>query len=122
MSFKIIVDSCCDLTGTMLKDPCFVKVPLTIRVENSSFVDDASLDRSDLLWAMKQSEDAPSTACPAPQSYLDAYQCGADDIYVVTLSALLSGSHNSAVQARVLLEEEEPERNVHVFNSCSASS
>ena len=67
MSFKIIVDSCCDLTGTMLKDPCFVKVPLTIRVENSSFVDDASLDRSDLLWAMKQSEDAPSTACPAPQ-------------------------------------------------------
>lgn len=66
MSFKIIVDSCCDLTGTMLKDPCFVKVPLTIRVENSSFVDDASLDRSDLLWAMKQSEDAPSTACPAP--------------------------------------------------------
>ena len=82
MSFKIIVDSCCDLTGTMLKDPCFVKVPLTIRVENSSFVDDASLDRSDLLWAMKQSEDAPSTACPAPQSYLDAYQCGADDIYV----------------------------------------
>ena len=43
MSFKIIVDSCCDLTGTMLKDPCFVKVPLTIRVENSSFVDDASL-------------------------------------------------------------------------------
>ena len=122
MSFKIIVDSCCDLTGTMLKDPCFVKVPLTIRVENSSFVDDASLDRSDLLWAMKQSEDAPSTACPAPQSYLDAYQCGADDIYVVTLSALLSGSHNSAVQARVLLEKEEPERNVHVFNSCSASS
>ena len=85
-------------------------------------MDDASLDRSDLLWAMKQSEDAPSTACPAPQSYLDAYQCGADDIYVVTLSALLSGSHNSAVQARVLLEEEEPERNVHVFNSCSASS
>ena len=41
---------------------------------------------------------------------------------MVTLSALLSGSHNSAVQARVLLEEEEPERNVHVFNSCSASS
>ena len=120
--YIIMTDSCCDLTGTMLKDPCFVKVPLTIRVENSSFVDDASLDRSDLLWAMKQSEDAPSTACPAPQSYLDAYQCGADDIYVVTLSALLSGSHNSAVQARVLLEEEEPERNVHVFNSCSASS
>ena len=122
MSFKIIVDSCCDLTGTMLKDPCFVKVPLSIHANGSVFVDDDTMDQADLLWSMRQSEDAPSTACPAPQSYLDAYQCGADDIYVVTLSALLSGSHNSAVQARVLLEEEEPERNVHVFNSCSASS
>ena len=122
MGFKIVVDSCCDLTGQMLKDPRFIKVPLTIRSNGSSFIDNETFDQADLLWAMKQSEDAPSTACPAPQSYLDAYQCGADDIYVVTLSALLSGSHNSAVQARVLLEEEEPERNVHVFNSCSASS
>ena len=41
---------------------------------------------------------------------------------MVTLSALLSGSHNSAEQARVLLEEDEPDINIHVFNSCSASS
>lgn len=121
MSFKIVVDSCCDLSPQMLQDPCFVKVPLTIRVEDSTFVDDETFDQADLLWCMRQSEQSPSTSCPAPQAYLDAYQ-GAEDVYVVTLSALLSGSHNSAVQARVLLEEEEPERNVHVFNSCSASS
>ena len=122
MSFKIVVDSCCDLTPQMKKEPCFVRVPMTIQVDGSVFVVDDTFDQADLLWAMQQSENAPSTSCPSPQSYLDAYQCGADDIYVVTLSALLSGSHNSAVQARVLLEEEEPERNVHVFNSCSASS
>lgn len=121
MSFKIVVDSCCDLSPQMLQDPCFVRVPLTIQVEESTFVDDETFDQADLLWCMRQSEQSPSTSCPAPQAYLDAYQ-GAEDVYVVTLSALLSGSHNSAVQARVLLEEEEPERNVHVFNSCSASS
>ena len=88
----------------------------------STFVDDDTFSQADLLWAMRQSEQAPSTACPSPQSYLDAYLCGAQDIYVVTLSALLSGSHNSAEQARVLLEEDHPEVNVHVFNSCSASS
>ena len=123
MGFKIVVDSCCDLTGQMLKDARFIKVPLTIRSNGSSFIDNETFDQADLLWAMKQSEEAPSTACPSPQSYLDAYQGPEEeDVYVVTLSALLSGSHNSAVQARVLLEEEEPERNVHVFNSCSASS
>lgn len=122
MSFKIVVDSCCDLTSQMLKDPCFVKVPLTIYSNGSTFVDDDTFDQADLLWSMRQSEQAPSTACPSPQSYLDAYQCGVEDVYVVTLSALLSGSHNSAEQARVLLEEEAPDVNVHVFNSCSAAA
>ena len=72
---------------------------------------------------MKQSDDAPATACPSPQSYLDAYQGPEDeDVYVVTLSALLSGSHNSAEQAKLLMEEDHPNKNVYVFNSCSASS
>lgn len=122
MSFKIVVDSCCDLTPQMRKDPCFVKAPLTIRSNGSTFVDDDTFDQADLLWSMKQSEAAPSTACPSPQCYLDAYRGEAQDIYVVTLSALLSGSHNSAEQARQLLVEDEPHKNVHVFNSCSAAS
>lgn len=122
MSFKIVVDSCCDLTAQMRKAPCFVWVPLTIRSNGSTFIDDDGFDQADLLWAMKQSEDAPVTSCPAPQAYLDAYRGGAEDIYVVTLSALLSGSHNSAQQARAILEEEAPEVNVHVFNSCSAAA
>ena len=121
MRYKIVVDSCCDLPPALLKDPHFVKVPLTIRVGESTFVDDDTFDQGDLLWSMRRSEDAPSTACPSPQAYWDAYQ-GADDVYVVTLSALLSGSHNSAEQARRLLEEDEPQAKVHVFNSCSASS
>ncbi len=121
MSFKIVVDSCCDLSPQMLQDPCFVKVPLTIRVEDSTFVDDETFDQADLLWCMRHSEQSPSTSCPAPQAYLDAYQ-GAEDVYVVTLSALLSGSHNSAEQARMMLEEDEPGVNIHVFNSCSAAA
>lgn len=120
MSFRIVVDSCCEMTAQMKKDYHFVKVPLTIRVGKSTFVDDMSFDQEDLLQAMKQSEQAPSTSCPSPQSYLDAISCGAEDVYVVTLSALLSGSYNSAHQAKLLMEEDNPEINVHVFNSCSA--
>ena len=123
MSFKIIVDSCCDLTPAMLSDPCFLSVPLTIRVGEETIVDDAAFDQASLLWKMKQCPDAPKSACPAPADYLNAFEAsGADDIYVVTLSALLSGSHNSAAQARLLYLEEHPEANVHIFNSCSASS
>ena len=120
MSFKIVVDSCCEMTPAMKQDSCFVKVPLTIACNGSSFVDGEHFDQADLLWAMKQSKDAPTTSCPAPQIYMDAFDCGTDDVYAVTISALLSGSHNSAQQAKALLEEEKPEKNIHVFNSCSA--
>ena len=41
---------------------------------------------------------------------------------MVTLSALLSGSHNVAVQAKSIYEEEGGAKRIHVFNSCSASA
>ncbi len=122
MSFKIIVDSCCDLTPAMLKDRRFHSVPLTIRVGDQIIVDDQTFDQADLLWKMKASEKAPSSACPSPAQFLEAMDCGAEDLYVVTLSALLSGSHNSAAQARMMFLEEHPEARVHIFNSCSASA
>ena len=122
MSFKVIVDSCCDLTPSLLREDAFLSVPLSIRVGSKLFVDDAGLDRAELLWRMKECESAPQTACPSPAQYLDAFDCGVEDLYVVTLSALLSGSHNAAAQARALWLEEHPGARVHVFNSCSASA
>ena len=122
MSFKIIVDSCCDLTPAQLREECFVKVPLTIRVGGHTIVDDDTFDQGELLWRMKESETAPQSACPSPMQYLEAFNCGADDLYVVTLSALLSGSHNAAAQARSIWLEDHPGANVHIFNSCSASA
>lgn len=123
MSFTIIVDSCCDLTPEMRTNPVFRSIPLTIRVGGKDYLDDQNLDTSLLIYAMDKSPDASSSSCPAPGDYLEAFrQAEGDDIYVVTLSALLSGSHNSAWQARQLFLEEQPDRNIHVFNSCSASA
>ena len=122
MSFKVIVDSCCDLTPAQMKEGCFVRVPLTIRVGKDVIVDDAGFDQAELLWKMRRCEQAPQTACPSPVQYLEAFDCGAEDLYVVTLSALLSGSHNAAAQARSIWLEDHPNARVHIFNSCSASA
>ena len=91
-------------------------------VGNHTIVDDDTFDQGELLWRMKESETAPQSACPSPMQYLEAFDCGADDLYVVTLSALLSGSHNAAAQARSIWLEDHPGANVHIFNSCSASA
>ncbi len=122
MSFKIIVDSCCDLTAEQRGSGLFESIPLTIYVGDAQFIDDRTLDTEMLVDAMAMSAEAAHTACPAPADYLAAYEAAEGDIYVVTLSALLSGSHNSAWQAARIFQEEHPERNIHVFNSCSASA
>ena len=123
MSYKIIVDSCCDLTASQLLQGPFLRVPLTISLAGEDIVDDETFDQTHLLLLMAESPEAPKTACPSPAAYLDAFtHAGCDDIYVVTLSAHLSGSHNAASQAVSLYREEGGRGNVHLFNSRSASA
>lgn len=122
MGFDVIVDSCCDLTPEMRGSERFHSVPLTIFVGEDPFRDDERLDTQNLVDAMAMCQSASHTACPSPADYIAAFEGCEGDIYVVTLSALLSGSHNSAWQAARLFMEDHPERRVHVFNSCSASS
>lgn len=122
MAFKIIVDSCCDLSQDLLQSGLYRSIPLTIHVGDSEFRDDETLKPEQLADAMSQCQAASHTACPSPAEYLEAYEAAEGDIYVVTLSALLSGSHNSAWQAAQIFREDHPDRNIHVFNSCSASA
>ena len=122
MSYKILCDSCTDLTAAQRKDPHFHIVPLTIRVGERVFVDDDSIDCGELLWAMKACPEAPKTSCPAPARYLELFEGEEEDVYVVTLSALLSGSHNAAVQAQSIYVDEGGSKNIHVFNSCSGTA
>lgn len=121
MSFKIVVDSCCDLLPEYRKNPVFTVVPLTLNVGNYEIVDDETFDQADFLKKVRECPECPKSACPSPQTYMEEYE-SADDIYVVTLSSNLSGSYNSAQTARKMYIDENGEKNIHVFNSISAAA
>ncbi|MCM1272295.1 MAG: DegV family protein [Clostridium sp.] len=121
MKFKIVGDSCCDLTKEELSREYFVNVPLTLTVGGVDIVDDETLDTKDLLKKMAECEDCPRSACPSPEAYMEAYE-GADEVYVVTLSAKLSGSYNSAMLAKNMFLEEHPDVKIYVFDSKSAAA
>jgi len=121
MGFKIIVDSCCDLTEDLRKRFNILTASLSIDVEEKHFVDDEDLDREELLDAMRNSSDAPKTASPGPGPFLDLYR-KYDNIFVVTLSKELSATYQNAVLAKDLLMEETEDKLVKVFNSFSASA
>lgn len=121
MSFHIVCDSCTDLTEEDLKKGCYTLVPLTLLVDGEEIMDDETFDQADFLAKVAASKEAVKSACPAPESYMEAYS-KADDIYVVTLSAELSGSYNSAVLGKNLYEEENGTKNIHVVNSRGAAT
>lgn len=121
MSYKIVIDSCGELTEEMKKDGHFQSAALTIYVDEHTIVDDETFDQADFLKKVAASPNCPKSACPSPEEYKNAFDCGADRAYAVTLSAELSGSYNSAELGKKLLMEEKPELRIHVFNSRSAS-
>ena len=121
MSFHIVCDSCTDLTEEDLKKGCYTLVPLTLLVDGEEIIDDETFDQAEFLAKVAASKESVKSACPAPESYMEAYS-KADDIYVVTLSAELSGSYNSAVLGKNLYEEENGTKNIHVVNSRGAAT
>ena len=121
MSYKVIVDSCGEFTPEMKEDGGFEHVALGIQIEDTQWTDDDSLKQEELLLKIAESTSCAKTSCPSPERYMESYHCDAERIYVVTLSAELSGSYNSAVLGKNLYEEEYGEKQIHVFNSRSAS-
>ncbi len=121
MRYKIIVDSCGELTEEMKQCGAFTNVPLEIQIGNQRIVDDESFDQAKFLKMIDESPECPKTSCPSPEKYMESYLCDAEHIYVVTLSAELSGSYNSAVLGQHLYEEEHGGKKIYVFNSRSAS-
>ena len=121
MSFRVVIDSCGELTEEMKNSGNFVSAPLTLQVDEHVVIDDDSFDQAEFLKMVAESPNCPKSSCPSPEVYRDAYDCGADHVYAVTLSARLSGSYNSAELGKNLYLEDHPDAKVHVFNSCSAS-
>lgn len=121
MSYKIIVDSCGELFDDMKADGRFQSVPLELEVDGYHVVDDESFDQLEFIRRVKESRHSPKSSCPSPQRYVEAYLGEAEHVYVVTLSGKLSGSYNSAELAKKLYLEEHKEKQIHIFDSCSAS-
>lgn len=121
MSYKIIVDSCGELTPEMKESGVFQTASLSMQVGGVTIVDDEAFDQADFLKRVAVCPECPKSSCPSPEEYMKLYDCGAERVYAVTLSSELSGSYNSAQLGRKLYEEEKGSAKIYVFNSRSAS-
>lgn len=121
MDYKIVVDSCCELPKELLADAKYQRVPLGLEVGDYQIQDDENFNQKEFLQKVAACPVCPKSSCPSPEKYMEAYQTEAENVYVVTLSSHLSGSHNSAVLGEKLYHEQYGDKNICIVDSQSAS-
>mgnify|MGYP002472625546 CR=1 FL=1 len=121
MSYKIIGDSCMDLSEELKKENNFQIVPLCLDIDGYLITDDDTFDQKDFLKRMAASPNCPKSSCPSPDAYMKAFDGPEDHVYVVTLSSKLSGSYDSAMLAKRLYLEDNADKKIEIIDSKSAS-
>lgn len=115
MNFQIVVDSSSNLSPSAKE---YATVPLKIVTDQREFVDDSTLDLTDMLDHLEAYKGRSSTACPSVGEWLEAFG-DAQYVFAVAITSNLSGCYNAAVQAKAVYEEQHPDRKVCTLDTLS---
>ena len=117
---RVVTDSASDLPEMFAQSLNVDVVSLTIRFGDEEFVDRVDLT-PDAFWAKcKVSKTLPETAAPSPGAFQAIYERaksdGCDGVVVLTLSSLLSATHQSATLGAEAVEGLIPVKVIDTLN------
>lgn len=116
MNTRIIVDSTTDLMPEV-KGRVSV-VPLTVHFGDEEYIDGVTIDHKSFYEELVETDVHPTTSQATPAAFMAEYEkvrAAGDSAVVITLSAKLSGTYQSAVIAAADFE------NIYVVDSASAT-
>lgn len=124
---KIMADSTCDLSQEIVEQYNIGIAPLTIDINGKTYRDKLDISSDEFFEYLPTLTQLPTTAMPSPEAYLriidDAITAGYTEFLCICMSSGTSGSYQSAVLAKNLFEENNPESQIkiHVVDSTSMS-
>ena len=111
MPVKIVTDSTADLPDQLVKELGITVVPVYVRFGDKVYRDRVDISEDEFYERLTHDPVHPSTIQPGPQDFLEAYRKlspDADGIISIHVSSKLSGTCNSALMAKDMLETECP--------------
>ena len=109
MTVKIVTDSLSDITSDVAEGLGITVVPLTVTFGKESFLDRITMTTDEFYYRLTHDATWPTTTQPPPGTFIDVYNKLAkesDEILVITLSTKLSGTYQSALSAKSMVETE----------------
>ncbi len=123
MPIAVITDSTSDLPQDVVSSKGIRVVPLSVHFGSETFLDGVTIRSDEFFRRLKSGPDFPKTSQPSAGSFLEAYRAaaaaGADQIVSIHVSSGVSGTYNSAVQAKQELGASGPR--VEVVDTLQAS-
>jgi DegV family protein with EDD domain len=108
MTVKIVTDSLTDITGDLITQLGITVVPLYVRFGEEVYRDRVDITSEDFYRRLVAAPKLPSTTQPTPNDFAEVFQKlsqETDEILVIVVSSKLSGTYQSAIQARDYLKE-----------------
>ncbi len=121
MTVKVITDSTADLPPALAEELGITVVPLNVHFGTEVYRDGVEITADEFYRRLVTASRLPTTSQPTPGDFLSAYdEMGqtTDEIISVHISAKLSGTMNSATQAR---EEYGGESRIEIIDSLQGS-
>ena len=109
MNIKIVTDSSANLPA--MEGIPYESVPLKLVTDQKEFTDDQTLDCKAMMEYLGSYKGRSGSSCPNVGEWLEAFG-DAEGVFTLAISRSMSGSHNSALQAKEVYEEEHPDRKV----------
>ena len=117
MKTRIVTDSSSNLFD--LPDVSYACVPMKIITRQAEYADTPELDVAAMVEALRREGGPSGSSCPNVHEWLTAFG-DADEVFAVTITGTLSGSHSAAVQAAEEYRSVHPGAKVCVLDSLSA--
>jgi len=108
MTIKIVTDSTADLPAQLVQELGITVVPLYVRFGEEVYRERVDITEDEFYQRLLRDPVHPSTIQPTPQDFVDVYQklsSEADGIVSIHISGKLSGTCNSALQGKKMIEK-----------------
>jgi len=108
MTVKLVTDSLSDITSDMAGALGITVVPLYVRFGEEVYRDRVEMTTEEFYRRLVSEDTLPSTTQPTPNDFAEVYKNLAketDEILVIVVSSKLSGTYQSALQAKDLIKE-----------------
>lgn len=127
MSYRLVSDATLDLPNDLIEKFNIAVVPMAFTLDEQEILhypDERNMTTEDFYNALKQGKKS-ATSQINPASYVEMFtpilEAG-EDIFYVCFTSGLSGTYQSALIAKGMLEEDFPERRIQVIDSLCASA